>query len=324
MAGDADREEKWFAYLLDPAKLSVDIEAGVPFSDLESLLFDLLSNLLNNQTNGFFTDNPQELWFSRQEERKCAVLRHLCLRLAAYSGWSLARLERLLPAPLLLYLLTILVQVQPGQEEGASLATTALHAELELGALAQPGPTLHSLVLLHRWVVRTFMLIRTPLRTERCSTVMVPGVRRDPAVIYRDQTHTLVSAVAPTSIKFLQAVLEAEAGPAAVPSHNSFPVSVAALQPGCLALSAWQQDSLLPADATLSLALVAHDLGCCYTFCEAQSCNVDGNIETVTMLTRYNQFSLEDLCPCAFSYPCYLLSMFCDCHSGLYKRQALL
>merc|ERR1712155_436766 len=118
-------------------------------------------------------------------------------------------------------LLTSLVQVQPGQEEEeASLANTNRHLELDIASMTSPGPALQSLTLLHRWVVRTFMMIKTPVRMERTSNMMVPGVKRDPAVIYRDQTYTLVSAVAPTSIKFLTAVLDQ--APAPAPSHKSF------------------------------------------------------------------------------------------------------
>ena len=106
-----DDPDKWFSYLLEPAKLNQDIEDKKPFSELKPLLHDFLSNLLNNQTAGFFADNPQELWFAKSEERKCTVLRTLCLRLASYSGWCLTDLEQYLPSPLLLFLLTSLVQV---------------------------------------------------------------------------------------------------------------------------------------------------------------------------------------------------------------------
>ena len=95
--------------------------------------------------------------------------------------------------------------------------------EIDIGSLCSPGPALHALTLLHRWVIRTFMTIRTPIRTERTSNMMVPGVKRDPAIIYRDQTQTLVSAVAPTSIKFLESVLETEVTPISFPSQKSFP-----------------------------------------------------------------------------------------------------
>jgi len=263
-------DSPWFSYLLDPSKLTADIEAGATVTSLQPLLLDLLSNLLNNQTAGFFTDNPQELWYAKNEERKCSVLRNLCLRLAAFSSWSLATLEKVLPSPLLLYLLTALVQAQPGQEEEAmnSLASTVRHTELDLKALADPGPSLQALTLLHRWVVRTFMVIRTPMKTERTSTVMVPGVWRDPAVIYRDQTHTFVSAVAPTSIKFLQAVLDSEASPSSVPSHRSFPSTVAMLSTGSYSVPSWDTSTLMTCDTRLGLALAAYDLGCCYFFCE--------------------------------------------------------
>ena len=60
--------------------------------------------------------------------------------------------------------------------------------------------------------------------------MMVPGVKRDPAVLYRDQTHTLVSAVAPTSIKFLELVVGAAASPAFQPTFNAFPTNVAAAE----------------------------------------------------------------------------------------------
>ena len=259
MTGRGDEDaDKWFSYLLEPNKLTNDIVNGVPFSSLKPLLYDFLSNLLNNQTAGFFTDNPQELWFAKSEERKCTVLRNLCLRLASYSGWCLTELEEYLPPPLLLFLLTSLVQVQPGQEEEeTSLANTTRHVEVDVTSLANPGPSLQALVLLHRWVVRTFMVIRTPVRTERTSNMMVPGVKRDPAIIYRDQTHTLVSAVAPTSIKFLQSVLDCEVSPVNVPSYRSFPLQ-----------SSWDVASLQPVDKLLFQGLTAYDLGRCYLFCE--------------------------------------------------------
>ena len=49
-------------------------------------------------------------------------------------------------------------------------------------------------------------LIRTPHRLERTSTVMVPGVKRDPALIFRDQTTNLVMNLVPTSLRFLHQV----------------------------------------------------------------------------------------------------------------------
>ena len=253
--GDDD-PDNWFTYLLEPQKLTKEIDSGIDFKSLEPLLYDFLSNLLNCQNIGLFTENPQELCFGRSEERKCVVLRSLSLRLAAYNGWSLAALEKSLPPPLLLFLLTSLVQIQPGEEE-TSLANTNKHLELEVSGLASPGPALHALTLLHRWVVRTFMVIRTPVRAERTSNVMVPGVKRDPAIIYRDQTALLVSAVAQTSIKLLQSVLDSQSAPAQVPSYSSFPPA-----------SEWDTSTLKATDKNLFLALIAADLGRCYLFCE--------------------------------------------------------
>jgi len=40
-------------------------------------------------------------------------------------------------------------------------------------------------ILFDRWILRTYMDCRTPQRIERTSNVMVPGVRRDPAIIHR-------------------------------------------------------------------------------------------------------------------------------------------
>ena len=100
-----DDPDKWFTYLLEPGRLVTDISSGTPFSSLKPLLHDFLTNLLNNQTAGFFNENPQELWFAKSEERKCSVLRSLCLRLGTYNGWCLKELEEFLPPPLLLFLL---------------------------------------------------------------------------------------------------------------------------------------------------------------------------------------------------------------------------
>ena len=109
---------------------------------------------------------------------------------------------------------------------------------------------------------------------------MVPGVRRDPAVlyrsqyilkslnpsflqslissllkslkssIYRDQTHTLVSAVAPTSIKFLELVVGASASPAFQPTFNAFPTNVAAAEGdgGGYAVLGWADGDLSTVD----------------------------------------------------------------------------
>ena len=63
-----------------------------------------------------------------------------------------------------------------------------------------PFLPIQALTLLHRWVVRTFMAIRTPARQERTSTVMVPGVRRDPAVLYRSQY--ILKSRNPSILKF--------------------------------------------------------------------------------------------------------------------------
>ena len=64
----------WFTYLLNPARLmtgqqlaisqflkyiATDLSAGPTVAELQPLLKDLLTNLLNNQHAGFFTDNPQ-------------------------------------------------------------------------------------------------------------------------------------------------------------------------------------------------------------------------------------------------------------------------
>ena len=132
MTGRGDDDpDKWFSYLLEPVKLDQDIQAKTPFTSLRPLLHDFLSNLLNNQVAGWLPDNPQELWFPKSEERKCSVLRNLSLSLASYSGWCLSELEQYLPPPLLLFLLTSLVQVQPGHETAPLLANTNKHLELE-------------------------------------------------------------------------------------------------------------------------------------------------------------------------------------------------
>ena len=44
--GDDD-PDKWFNYLLDPQRLTKEIDSGVSFKSLEPLLYDFLSNLLN-------------------------------------------------------------------------------------------------------------------------------------------------------------------------------------------------------------------------------------------------------------------------------------
>ena len=132
MMGEGDGDSLWFTYLLNPSKLATDLAEGPSTQKLQLLLKDLLTNLLNNQQAGFFTDNPQELWFAKSRERKSLVLRNLSLQVktksefssfvlhhcptvflqvAAYLSWRLATLESLLPPPLLLYLLTALVQV---------------------------------------------------------------------------------------------------------------------------------------------------------------------------------------------------------------------
>jgi len=268
---EGEGDSLWFTYLLNPSKLATDLASGqASTQELQQLLKDLLTNLLNNQQAGFFTDNPQELWFAKTRERKSLVLRNLSLQVAAYLSWKLATLETLLPPPLLLYLLTAFVQAQPEQTPQVQLALTANHTELDLASIAQPGPTLQALTLLHRWVVRTFMAIRTPARQERTSTVMVPGVKRDPAVLYRDQTHTLVSAVAPTSIKFLELVVAASVSPASQPTYKAFPTNVAAVEGdgGGYAVQGWDEGDLSTVDRNLFLSATSYDLGCCYFFCE--------------------------------------------------------
>ena len=80
MMGEGEGESLWFSYLLNPSKLATDLAAGPSTQKLQLLLKDLLTNLLNNQQAGFFTDNPQELWFAKSRERKSLVLRNLSLQ----------------------------------------------------------------------------------------------------------------------------------------------------------------------------------------------------------------------------------------------------
>ena len=78
--GEGEGDSLWFTYLLNPSKLATDLAAGPSTQKLQLLLKDLLTNLLNNQQAGFFTDNPQELWFAKSRERKSLVLRNLSLQ----------------------------------------------------------------------------------------------------------------------------------------------------------------------------------------------------------------------------------------------------
>ena len=80
MMGEGEGDSLWFTYLLNPSKLATDLAAGPSTQKLQLLLKDLLTNLLNNQQAGFFTDNPQELWFAKTRERKSLVLRNLSLQ----------------------------------------------------------------------------------------------------------------------------------------------------------------------------------------------------------------------------------------------------
>ena len=80
MMGEGEGDSLWFTYLLNPSKLATDLAAGPSTQELQLLLKDLLTNLLNNQQAGFFTDNPQELWFAKSRERKSLVLRNLSLQ----------------------------------------------------------------------------------------------------------------------------------------------------------------------------------------------------------------------------------------------------
>jgi hypothetical protein len=52
----------WFRYLLSPELLAGEL--ADPGFDAGPLLNSLLTNLLNSQNNGFFTDSPFELWFA--------------------------------------------------------------------------------------------------------------------------------------------------------------------------------------------------------------------------------------------------------------------
>ena len=81
MMVEGEGDSLWFTYLLNPSKLATDLASGqASTQELQQLLKDLLTNLLNNQQAGFFTDNPQELWFAKTRERKSLVLRNLSLQ----------------------------------------------------------------------------------------------------------------------------------------------------------------------------------------------------------------------------------------------------
>merc|ERR1719341_171827 len=89
---------------------------------------------------------------------------------------------------------------------------------------------------------------------------MVPGVKRDPALIFRDQTNNLVVSLAETSIKFLQSTLESGIAPCALPSPASFSTYHTYSVP--------EWNNLNTCNPNLMKALIAYDLGCCYFFNE--------------------------------------------------------
>jgi len=250
----------WFDYLLTPDRLQVQLEGKeLGKEEVSSLLKEFITNLLNSQNCVFFSENRFELWCCESTERKIPVLCNLSLQLAASLDWRLGELEEILPPPLLLYILQMYIQSQPAIPN-AALQKIPSHLELSVAQIADPGPTLHSLILFHRWIVRTYIKCRTPQRLERTSTVMVPGVKRDPALIFRDQTNNLVVSLAETSLKFLQSTLESGIAPCALPSPASFSTYHTYSVP--------EWNNLNTCNPNLMKALIAYDLGCCYFFNE--------------------------------------------------------
>ena len=59
----------WFRYLLCPEQLAQELEQAQGFES-GPLLNSLLTNLLNSQNNGFFTDSPYELWFAESQVKE--------------------------------------------------------------------------------------------------------------------------------------------------------------------------------------------------------------------------------------------------------------
>jgi len=251
----------WLDYVLDPNKLAALLSETTPENEVLKELCNFLTSILNHQNNGFFSENPQELCYAEAEEKKVSVLRGFCLRIAASCDWCLGKFESMLSPPLLLYLLQSLLQSQPDQTKDTTYRLTQTHMDMDLSTI--PGPALHAISLFHRWVVRAFMASRTPARAERSPVMSVPGLLRDPALVYRDQTNSLISAVAPTSIKFLQKVLDSGVTPDKIPSQTSFSLGTN------LAVPSWV--NLNVGNANTFTALLSYDLGCCYFFCEDYS-----------------------------------------------------
>jgi len=251
----------WFDYILNPELLVQQLDEGtISNEDQHFLMKELLINLLNSQNQGFFSDTPYELWFCETKEKKVPVMRGLCLQLAASMDWKLGTLEKLLPPPLLLYVLQCYIQMQPVLP-GMDLSKVGTHTQFNIAELKDPGPCLHSLIMFHRWVLRSYMQCRTPQRIDRASNVMVPGVKRDPALIYRDQTNNFVMAMYPTSVRFLQQVLSSGIGPTTVPSTRTFKSLMQRF-------IATEWINLKPCGTESVLSLIAYDLGSLFFFNE--------------------------------------------------------
>jgi len=251
----------WFDYLLNPKLLVQQLDEGIiTETDAGSLIKELLVNLLNSQNQAFFSDTPFELWFCESQERKVPVIRSLCLQLAASMDWRLGTLEKALPPPLMLYVLQTYIQMQP-LTEGVELHKVTNHPELNADDLMNPGPVIHSLILFHRWLIRYYMQCRTPQRVERTSNVMVPGVKKEPALIYRDQTSNFVMSMFPSSVRFLNQVLEGRHAPSEIPSPKSFVNIVHQFS-----TDVWTD--LKECKKEIVLSLIAYDLGSFFFFNE--------------------------------------------------------
>jgi hypothetical protein len=59
----------WFRYLLSPELLVPELTSSSG-PEPGPLLNSLLTNLLNSQNNGFFTDSPFQLWFAESTGKR--------------------------------------------------------------------------------------------------------------------------------------------------------------------------------------------------------------------------------------------------------------
>ncbi|XP_011300437.1 integrator complex subunit 8 [Fopius arisanus] len=200
----------WFEFLLNPGLLEKHISKAFPDPSPTDLMIKFMSINLDQKDNEVKIIDPEQLengTVTRKWSYKSVALKILSLKVAAYLKWDLDILEKKLPLPMQLTFLQDLFYVT-----GDIMVDIPSLLEFPLESINDQ--LLFTIVLYHRWTLRTIVNRALNSKQHKAHLVHLPGIQ-EPSFFYIGVPPALIDDImrkvemqVPYSLEVLNAVLQ--------------------------------------------------------------------------------------------------------------------